>query len=55
MNYPLNEHHTTAHPDERGRVNVRKYLRQHESTGEYLEYRVHLYDDGAILLRPVMR
>lgn len=52
-NYPLQEHHTTVSPDERGRVNLRKYLERHESTGEIVDYRVHLYDDGAILLRPV--
>lgn len=57
MTYEINEHHTTLRPDQRGRLTLRNYLRQtsagSDGAPEYVEYRVHPYRDGAILLRPV--
>lgn len=54
MNTPINPpaYLTTVSPDERGRVNVRKWLGR-TPTGEIVDYRVHVYDDGGILLTPV--
>ena len=54
MNTPTNApaYLTTVSPDERGRVNLRKWLRL-EAEGEIVDYRVHIYDDGGILLTPV--
>ncbi len=40
-------YHTTLSADDRGRVNLRKYLHVDE------EYRVHLFEDGSVMLRPV--
>ena len=43
---------TTVSPDERGRVNVRKWLGR-TADGEIVDYRVHVYADGGLLLTPV--
>lgn len=43
---------TTVSPDPRGRVNVRKWLRT-DPNGEIVDYRVHVYADGGLLLTPV--